>query len=129
MERRQTASGGGRDARGRAADGPLARGDVERLAEVLKALANPARLRIVSILAGGERTVSELCEISGLKQSLVSQQLKILRLSDIVEGRREMPHIFYRLSEPNVVGMLGCLCRFEGAAPARRRAGQSKAVQ
>lgn len=125
MERTRTAGAGGR-----AGDGPLAGGDIERLAEVLKALANPARLRIVSILAGGERTVTELCEASGLKQSLVSQQLKILRLSDIVEGRREMPHIYYRIAEPNVVGMLGCLCRFEGAGPERRRRrGQSKSVQ
>ncbi len=118
------------NARASRAKEPLAGGDIERLAEVLKALANPARLRIVSILAGGERTVSELCELSGLKQSLVSQQLKILRLSGIVEGRREMPHMFYRLSEPNVVGMLGCLCKFEGGPPARgRRAERQKAIR
>jgi DNA-binding transcriptional ArsR family regulator len=90
---------------------PIPLGDVERFAEVLKALANPARLRIVTILAGGERTVSELCELSGLKQSLVSQQLKILRLNDIVAGRREVPHTYYSLREINVVRMLDCLSR------------------
>jgi len=102
---------------------PLARGDIERLAEVLKALANPARLRIVNILVRGEQTVTELCERSGLKQSLVSQQLKILRLNNIVMSRREVPHIYYRLKEKNVIRMLGCLSRCEGIdrVPNRRR--------
>lgn len=100
---------------------PIGGEDIERLADVLKALANPARLRLVNILAGGERTVSDLCGLSGLKQSLVSQQLKILRLSNIVRSRREDSHIYYRLSERNVIRMLGCLSRCEGSAPRRMR--------
>lgn len=93
---------------------PLAGSDIDRFAEVLKALANPARLRIVNILSRGERTVTELCERSGLKQSLVSQQLKILRLNNIVSSRKEVPHIYYRLKERNVIRMLTCLSRCEG---------------
>jgi len=69
------------------ANGPLPDQEIDRLAEVLKALASPARLRLVNILAGGEKTVSELCEISSLKQSMVSQQLKNLRLNRIVRKR------------------------------------------
>ena len=93
---------------------PLKGSEIERFAEVLKALANPARLRIVNILARGERTVTELCERSGLKQSLVSQQLKILRLNNIVSSRKEVPHTYYSLKEQNVVRMLNCLSRCEG---------------
>jgi DNA-binding transcriptional ArsR family regulator len=93
---------------------PLAGSDIDRFAEVLKALASPARLRIVNILARGERTVTELCERSGLKQSLVSQQLKILRLNNIVSSRKEVPHTYYSLKERNVIRMLNCLSRCEG---------------
>jgi ArsR family transcriptional regulator len=103
----------------RRANEPLGGADIERFADVLKALANPARLRLVNILAGGERTVSDLCGLSGLKQSLVSQQLKILRLSNIVRSRREDSHIYYRLAERNVIRMLDCLSRCEGAQPPR----------
>jgi len=92
---------------------PLAGGEIERLAEVLKALASPARLRIVNILARGERTVTEICSISGLKQSLVSQQLKILRLNKIVSSRKDVPHTYYSLREKNVIRMLDCLSRCE----------------
>ena len=91
--------------------GPLRDDEIEKSAEILKALANPARLRLVNILVGGERTVSQLCEISGLKQSLVSQQLKNLRLNNIVERRKEVSRVYYRLKEKNVVTMLNCLGR------------------
>jgi DNA-binding transcriptional ArsR family regulator len=105
----------------RGADDALAASELERFADVLKALANPARLRLVTILARGEHSVSQLCELSGLKQSLVSQQLKILRLSNIVRSRRDMPHIYYRLTERNVIRMLGCLSRCESVVSARQR--------
>jgi DNA-binding transcriptional ArsR family regulator len=85
--------------------------EIERHAELLKALANPARLRIVNILARGERSVTEICESAGLKQSLVSQQLKILRLNDVVQSRREVPHMYYSLKEQQVVRMLNCLSK------------------
>lgn len=90
---------------------PLPETDIERFTEILKALANPARLRIVNILAGGERTVSELCALSGLKQSLVSQQLKILRLNNIVQFRKEVPRSYYSLRDPHVANVLQCLSR------------------
>ena len=88
---------------------PIPDTEIERYAELLKALANPARLRLVSILAQGEWTVSELCRISGLKQSLVSQQLKILRLNNVVQRRKDVSRSFYSLKEKNVVSMLDCL--------------------
>jgi DNA-binding transcriptional ArsR family regulator len=91
--------------------GPLDDGDIDRYAEILKALANQARLRIVNLLVLGEMSVTQICERTGLKQSLVSQQLKILRLNDIVQYRKEVPHAYYSLKERNVVDILGCLNR------------------
>jgi DNA-binding transcriptional ArsR family regulator len=90
---------------------PLREDEIEKSAEILKSLANPARLRLVNLLVGGERTVSQLCEMSGLKQSMVSQQLKNLRLNDIVERRKDISRVYYRLKEKNVVNMLNCLGR------------------
>jgi ArsR family transcriptional regulator len=91
--------------------GPLREDEIEKSAEILKSLANPARLRLVNILVGGEKTVSQLCELSGLKQSMVSQQLKNLRLNDIVARRKEVSRVYYRIKEKNVVNMLNCLGR------------------
>ena len=91
--------------------GPLKEDEIEKSAEILKSLANPARLRLVNILVGGEKTVSQLCELSGLKQSMVSQQLKNLRLNDIIARRKEVSRVYYRIKEKNVVNMLNCLGR------------------
>ena len=91
--------------------GPLREDEIEQSAEILKSLANPARLRLVNILVGGEKTVSQLCELSGLKQSMVSQQLKNLRLNDIVARRKEVSRVYYRIKEKNVITMLNCLGR------------------
>ena len=64
------------DTAGKRTARPLSDGEIEKSAEILKALANPARLRLVNTLIGGEMTVSQLCDSTGLKQSMVSQQLK-----------------------------------------------------
>lgn len=90
---------------------PLPEGQIDRFAEILKSLANPARLRIVNLLSQREQTVSQICEHTGLKQSLVSQQLKNLRLNNIVKRRKEVPRVFYSLRENNVVNVLKCLNR------------------
>lgn len=93
---------------------PLPDDGIALFSEILKVLANPTRLRLVNILACGERTVTELCELSGMKQSLVSQQLKMLRLSGIVECRKAVPRVYYSLKEKKVVDILECLRSCEG---------------
>jgi ArsR family transcriptional regulator len=60
---------------------PLTAGQAEGLARVLKALADPVRLRLVSMVAaheGGEACVCELTEPLGLTQPTISHHLKIL---------------------------------------------------
>ncbi len=107
----------------KALSGSLPAGEVERLAEILRSLANSTRLRLVSALATGELTVNDLCEITDLKQSLVSQQLKNLRLNRIVQRRKEKTRVYYSISEKNVLELLGCLvrCGSGKAADSRRK--------
>lgn len=92
---------------------PLPERQIENCAEILKALSNAGRLKLVNILVTGEYTVTELCERSGLKQSLVSQQLKSLRLNGLVERRKKTPHVIYSLKEKGVIRLLECLNRCE----------------
>lgn len=99
------------DKRAKATKGPLREGEIERSAEILKALANPARLRLVNTLVGGEMTVSQLCDTTGLKQSMVSQQLKNLRLNGIVDRRKEVSRVYYRIREKQIFDILNCLGR------------------
>jgi protein-tyrosine-phosphatase/DNA-binding transcriptional ArsR family regulator len=71
----------------------------ERVIEVLKALADPNRLRLFELLLTSDRTNSELIEQTGLKQNLLSHHLTILTGSGLVREHRSIGdarrHYFY----------------------------------
>lgn len=92
----------------------------EHLASILKALAHPARLRIVSALCEGEENVGALAERLGLGPAIISQQLRILRMSGLVAAERSDGFALYRLAQPRLKELLRCLekCPME---PIRRR--------
>lgn len=72
--------------------------EADEMAPVLAALADPVRLRIISMLAaapGGAACGCDLEEPLGLSQPTVSHHLKILREAGLVEGRREGRWIYY----------------------------------
>jgi ArsR family transcriptional regulator len=72
--------------------------DDERLAAFLKALAHPARLRIVDVLAArGTCICGEIVEVMPLAQATVSQHLKILKDAGLVQGTIEGPRSCYCL--------------------------------
>jgi DNA-binding transcriptional ArsR family regulator len=75
-------------------------------AELFKALAHPTRIRILELLREGERSVSELQIALASEGSMVSQQLAILRMKNLVESRRAGNSIFYRLRDPQVNELL-----------------------
>ncbi len=81
----------------------------EDAAEVLKALAHPIRLRIVALLCERERTVSELAEALQAAQPVVSQQLRILRLHELVAVTRQQNFHRYRLAEPRLHALIQCM--------------------
>jgi ArsR family transcriptional regulator len=80
---------------------------------VLKAIANPIRLRLVAALCEASHSVSELVSLLELKQSIVSQQLGILRRQRLVAPTRVGGLAIYRVTEPHLHEMLRCLesCR------------------
>jgi ArsR family transcriptional regulator len=63
----------------------------------LRAIAEPSRLRLLTVLARGEFSVSELTEILGQSQPRVSRHLKLLDDSGLLERFREQHWIYYRV--------------------------------
>lgn len=84
-------------------------GRAASVAEVLKAVAHPLRLRIIAILAEEQANVSELAERLGAAQPIVSQQLRILRHNGLVAADREGGFATYRLVERRLEGLLQCM--------------------
>lgn len=75
-------------------------------AEFFKALAHPARIKILESLRTGEKSVNELHALLGLDPSSVSQQLGVLRTKNIVEARKVGTSAFYRVPDPLVFELL-----------------------
>jgi ArsR family transcriptional regulator, arsenate/arsenite/antimonite-responsive transcriptional repressor len=74
--------------------------DDERLAMRLKALAHPARLRIVDLLAArGTCVCGEIVDVLPLAQATVSQHLKILKEAGLLQGTIDGPRSCYCLDQ------------------------------
>ncbi len=74
----------------------------DEAADMLKVLANPARLRLLCALVPEDRTVGELVTLLGASQSYVSGQLLRLRAEGLVTCSKEGRSVRYRLSDPRV---------------------------
>jgi ArsR family transcriptional regulator len=75
-------------------------------ADFFKALAHPGRIRIIEVLTGGERTVSELAVEVDLEASHLSQQLGILRRAHVVTTRKEGSTVVYALADERLADLL-----------------------
>lgn len=71
----------------------------EEAAELLKALSNPQRLRVMCLLIDGEKTVGDINAEVELSQSALSQHLAVLREGGLVQTRREAQNVFYSVAE------------------------------
>jgi DNA-binding transcriptional ArsR family regulator len=68
--------------------------------DVFNAVAEPRRRQILDLLAGGERSVTELIRVLGLAQPQVSKHLRVLREVGAVEVREDGRRRLYRLNGP-----------------------------
>jgi DNA-binding transcriptional ArsR family regulator len=84
---------------------PLGAGEAEDLAETLKALASPGRLRLLTDLLDRERTVEELARAAGLSLSATSHHLRLLRSLRLVRARRSGRNVFYSLHDHHIADL------------------------
>ncbi len=70
----------------------------EQVVEMLRALAEPTRCRLLALLLHGELTVGEIAETLGQSQPRISRHLKILSDVGALERFREEQRIYYRLT-------------------------------
>lgn len=78
----------------------------ELKAKLFKVFSDPTRLQILEHLKDGEANVSQLCDGLSLKQSTVSQHLRMLKECGAVTARKDGREIFYSIRDPKFVEML-----------------------
>jgi ArsR family transcriptional regulator len=79
---------------------PLAADQAVELARVFKAMGDPVRLRLLSLIAshdGGEACVCDLSEVFELTGPTISHHLKVLREAGLITGERRGTWIYYRV--------------------------------
>ena len=79
------------------------------LVAILKALAHPARLRIVATLCRSQESVGALAQLLEIEPAIVSQQLRILRMQGLVDVARSEGLAIYSLSRPELKTLVACL--------------------
>lgn len=99
---------------------PLGEAEAVELAALVKAIADPVRLRLLSLIAcheGGEACVCDLTGAFELTAPTISHHLKVLRGAGLLEAERRGTWIFYRVV-PGQLGRIASLCASERMVPA-----------
>ena len=78
----------------------------EAKADLFRALAHPGRVRVLELLAGGERTIGELAAETGMELSHLSQQVTVLRRAGVVDSRRMKNAVICSLRDPQTAELL-----------------------
>lgn len=95
---------------------------IDLVAERFRALSEPARLHIMQALRGGERTVGELVETTGLGTANVSKHLQLLHGAGFLTRRKEGLYVHYGLAGEDVFRLCDIMCgRLAAEAESRRR--------
>lgn len=80
--------------------------NLEKVAELFRALGAVSRLRLLATLSSGEGTVGSLVQTTGLSQPLVSQHLRVLRSLNLVSVNRSGREAIYALSDQHVAHVI-----------------------
>ena len=98
---------------------PLGEDDAKSLAGVFKALSDPVRLRLLSLIAsyeGGEACVCDLTGPFDVTQPTISHHLKVLREAGLIDSERRGTWVYYWVL-PAALDRLGALLSTDGLAP------------
>ncbi len=80
----------------------LSPSDAEKMSRTFKALADPTRLRLLSVLLQDEACVNDLADQLSMSQSAISHQLRVLRNMNFVSFRREGQLVIYQIDDEHI---------------------------
>ena len=88
----------------------------EKIGNLLASIGNPVRVQILLAIGTGEACVCHLESLLELRQAYISQQLMTLRKKKIITSRREGKYIYYRLVNPDILGVIQSAGELVGVA-------------
>ena len=82
---------------------------LEEVAECLKVMGHPVRLRLVNLLGQGRFAVHELAERTGVSANQVCEHLRLLQHYGLLASEREGRTVYYVIRSPRLVRLMGCI--------------------
>jgi len=83
---------------------------LEKVAFILKTIAHPTRISIISLLVANKKlSVNVICEMLGSEQSLTSHHLANMKMSGILGSLRDGKNIYYYLKLQEVITVINCM--------------------
>ncbi|WP_290033163.1 ArsR/SmtB family transcription factor [Ligilactobacillus cholophilus] len=79
--------------------------ETDQSVQIFKAFGDQTRYRILFLLFEHKLSVNEIANLIGISQSAVSHQLKILRQTNLVIGKREGQSIIYELADRHIINI------------------------
>lgn len=87
-------------------DGMPSEETMRGLAEFYKVFGDPTRIKILCTLFQSELCVCDLAEVTGMTQSAISHQLRVLKQMKLVKNRREGKIVYYSLADAHIQSIL-----------------------
>ena len=87
-------------------DGMPSEETMQGLAEFYKVFGDPTRIKILCTLFQSELCVCDLAEVTGMTQSAISHQLRVLKQMKLVKNRREGKTVYYSLADAHIQSIL-----------------------
>ncbi len=82
---------------------------LEKVAECLKLMAHPVRLRIVEILSKGRYAVGEIAEMCGVAPNQTCEHLRLLKNHGLLTSKREGRAVYYSIASTQLTSLLSCI--------------------
>ncbi len=100
----------------------------EELASLYRVFGQPVRIQIFLVIGLGEACVCHLEAYLGIRQAAISQHLKVLRDAGLVTTNRNGRNIYYRLTKPELLGVVWQMAPLIGLTAAELNQTVSKPV-
>lgn len=83
---------------------------LDEIGEMLKALSDKSRLKIMQALHEGKKTVGQIQDQTGLSQANTSKHLKVLAKARLVKSQKQGTHVIYSVFDPCVNNLCDIVC-------------------
>ena len=82
---------------------------LEKVADCLRLMAHPVRIRIVEILSIGRFAVGEIAEICGVPPNQACEHLRLLKNHGLLTSKRDGRIVYYSIASQQLTGLLACI--------------------